>query len=78
MRSELYREIKGDFHKKPLSFLSQSLLIKLIHYRIGQRWVASGRESIFAWVENWLRDKKVSGGKWVLFPMESQGIRDWD
>lgn len=41
-----------------VKFLSQSLLIKLIHYRIGQGWVGSGRESIFAWIENSLRDKK--------------------
>lgn len=31
--------------------------MQLIHYRIGQRWVVSGRESISAWIENGLRDR---------------------
>lgn len=46
------------FTKAFVKFLSQSLLIKSIPCGIGQRWVVSGRQSIFAWMGNWLRDKK--------------------
>lgn len=64
------------FTKAFVKFLSQSLLIKLIHYRIGQKWVASGREPIFIWIENWLRDKKEGGDDGCFFKRRTRVLQE--
>jgi hypothetical protein len=50
------------FTKRLCKVSIQSLLIKLILYRIGQRWVASGRESVYFYMDRelaWRQERRV-------------------